>query len=186
VREFIVDGLNYSILKGFQRGGFNFSPIGLRKNWDKELTTIEALKVSKVDVEDRSDTMDGGEVTTPVAFLTMKQVPGEVALSYTQVGSGAIPIAVMNEGEWLDGFYVQVDVAFPANQIAGFTVYDGSETLFTIDKVMGKFSTVIKPQSITKVKRYAAADTIYMAWTGTGVTPSAGQGSLIIKKMVKA
>lgn len=185
VHEFKYDGLYYDFMKGFQKDGYNFSKVGQEKDWDAETTTIEAIRIELAE-KDIDNSSQGTTVTVPVSVISMKVVPGSVALSYTQVASGAIPIAVMNAGEWLKGFFIQIEVAFNADEISDFRVYDGSGTLFTKAKVMGKFLTVVDPQAIVKVKQYTAADTIYLEWTQGTNTPSVGQGTLIIEKMVNA
>jgi len=185
VYEFIVDGLNYNFMNGFEYDGYEFVKIGQEKDWDNEYTRIEALRLQSVQKEIENPA-EGEIITIPVSTISMKVIPGQVTLSYEQVNQGAIAVAEMNADEWLDEFIIQVEVPFGENEISNFRIYDGSETLVTIDRIMGKFRQVINPQSIRKVKKYNAPDTIYLEWTPGTQNPTTGQGTLIIKKMVKA
>lgn len=185
IYEFKVDGLNYDFMKGFEYNGYNFVKIGQEKNWDEETTKIEAIRL-QITSKEIDSTSKAEVITVPIAYINMKVIPGQVSLNYEQIGQGAIAIAEMNADEWLDEFIIQVDVPFGQNEISNFRIFDGNETLVTIDRIIGKFRQVINPQSIRKVKKYNTQDTIYLEWTPGSKTPTTGQGTLIIKKMVRA
>ncbi len=188
VYVFKIRGLNQNFLQGFQYGGFNFSVVSIEENFDEGTTTLEAIKVSAISVTG-GDGGGGTTIDTILTALPVESLAQEAAFSYSQlVNSDLDPgfaIANMKEGEWLDGFVLNIEIAFGANQISDFKIYDGSGILFKISEVKGKFLEVTV-QRKDKVKKYIADDTIYMKIIKGITTATSGSGTVLIKKLKRA
>lgn len=181
VYVFKIRGLQQNFLQGFAYGGFNFSVVSIEENFDDGTTTLEAIKVSAVTVTG-GDGGGGTSITTPLTVIPMTSFSAEASFSYASIGIADPKIADMNENDWLEGFYINLDQVFLPGKITVFTIHDGSETLLTLDKIMGKLVQPVKPQMITKVKKYTAADSLYLHVEGDNTTTQ-GAGQIIIRKM---
>jgi len=175
VHEFTVDGLNYDFLKGFVHEGSNFSIIGLEKDLDKCLTKIEALKIE----EHTASGGEGGEgtpITVPLELVSRSIAPYSAPFDYGKATGLGIKLMDVEPGDWTNEFIVDLDEAFLPNQIAGFRIYDGSETLMSSDDfdIYSRVTYIHR-----KVKKYSTADTIYFELTPGAETPNTGYGTLM-------
>lgn len=183
VREIVVDGINYDFVKNFYLDSGEYAIVGMEEDYDSHLTKIEAVRIKDAKTIGTTGE-ETGTVVTPINSTVVNAYGAEAQLSFENVGGTPIPIAYMNAGDWLEGFYVDILTAFLANQFTNFRAYDGNETLLTLDRIQGKLTQVIV-QQITKIKKYTTPDTIYMEITNGSVTPSQGTARILVRKLKK-
>lgn len=184
LKEFYTDGIKVDLTKGFYLNNAKYKIVGLGKDYDTQITKIEAVRVGVQKATSTIGPKTPPVVTGPINSIAVSMYGAEASLSYTQIGIGGVAIAQMNGGDWLEGFYIEIEAVYDATQFANFRIYDGSGDLVTLEKVKGKFTQLVS-QEIRKVKKYTTADTIYMEFTSGTNTPTQGSGVIIIRKMKK-
>jgi hypothetical protein len=180
VHEWTFEGVDYDFIKGFQRDSYDYKIIGMEEDHETGLTKIEAIRISELTIAG-GEGSSGLDITNPLAVYSLVSFGSEANFTYTQAGEADEVIGIFNEDEWLEGFYINLDHVFLSGTITKFEIYDGTETLLKLENIMGKLTQLVKPQLITRVKKYTAADTLYLHIEGTN--PTQGDGQIIIRKM---
>lgn len=99
-------------------------------------------------------------------------------ITYQMVGQTGIKLAEVDNNGFVRSLLLSILTPFNGT-ITEFRIYDDTETLSTISKVMGKLTSVIN-QEIKVNKRYPGGGTIYLDFTGSSVTQ--GSGFIVTEK----
>ena len=119
-----------------------------------------------------------------INFSVLYQAGGELAINYTEIDGTAKKITELKEGEWIRGFIIDVDEIFTPNSVAQFNIFDGSRTLLTLDKIMGKLGKIVV-QEVNCLRKYRTADTLYYQMIQGSATPAAGNANVVVLKLKK-
>lgn len=178
--EFTFGGVKYDYCKPFDDEGSGYSIISMTKDYDDNFTSIKALEVVQKEFTSSTSTPEqvfpGGSVSVTIKASVVM----DFNLTYSNIGSTAVYAGSINADEILEGFIVQVDEAFIADEVASFKIYASGNDLLTLDDIIITSTGTI---FIPKVVRFTGNTKIYYDFVQGAQSPTQGSMYIAVKKL---